>query len=162
MQKEFAKVPEAFAIAFGQPPIQGLSTTGGFQFMLEDRRAWVSTSCPGRRPDGPGRPAAPELGTILSTFRPDVPPYKVDVDLDKVQTLGIPVTDAYKALQTFLGGLYVNDFNVFGHTWQVMVQAEPEFRTGASDINRFYVRTGGGDMVPLGTLATVSPPPGPM
>jgi multidrug efflux pump subunit AcrB len=65
----------------------------------------------------------------------------VDVDLAKVQTLGVPVGDAYNALQTFLGGLYVNDFNSFGHTWQVLVQAEPEFRTGPSDINRFYVRT---------------------
>jgi multidrug efflux pump subunit AcrB len=80
----------------------------------------------------------------------------VDLDLDKVQTLGIPPTDAYDALQTFLGGLYVNDFNVFGRTWQVMVQAEPEFRTEPRDIDRFYVRTGGGDMVPLGTLSTVT------
>ncbi len=64
-------------------------------------------------------------------------------------------------MQTFLGGLYVNDFNVFGRTWQVMVQAEPEFRTQPRDINRFYVRTGGGDMVPLGTLATVTATAGP-
>jgi hydrophobe/amphiphile efflux-1 (HAE1) family protein len=162
MQKEFAKVPEAFTFAFGLPPILGLSATGGFQYMLEDRlggdvRALAQTAdlvvqaAHGR----------PELGTILSTFRPDVPQYKVDVDLAKVQTLGVPVSDAYNALQTFLGGLYVNDFNSFGHTWQVLVQAEPEFRTGPSDINRFYVRSHDGDMVPLGTLATVQPTTGP-
>ncbi len=77
------------------------------------------------------------------------------MDVDKLQTLGIPVTDAYNALQTFLGGLYVNDFNRFSHTWQVLVQAEPEFRSRPSDIDRFYVRGAQGNMVPLGTLASV-------
>ena len=80
---------------------------------------------------------------------------------DKVQTLGIPVTATYDALQTFLGGLYVNDFNTFGRTWQVVVQAEPEFRTQPSDINRFYVRNNDGNMVPLGTVSTVSATAGP-
>jgi multidrug efflux pump len=98
---------------------------------------------------------------VVNTFRPNVPAYKVDVDIAKVQTLGIPVPDAYAALQTFLGGLYVNDFNAFGHTWQVVVQAEPEFRTQPADINRFYVRNGDGDMVPLGTLSSVSATVGP-
>ena len=85
----------------------------------------------------------------------------MDLDTDKVQTLGIPITDVYNALQTFLGGLYVNDFNRFGRTWQVLLQAEPEFRDQPDDINRFYVRTGSGDMVPLSTLATVTPITGP-
>lgn len=85
----------------------------------------------------------------------------MDVDLAKVQTLGLPVADTYAALQTFLGGLYVNDFNAFGRTWQVVVQAEPEFRTGPADINRFYVRGNDGNMVPLGTLATVQSTSGP-
>ena len=83
------------------------------------------------------------------------------MDTTKLQTLGVPVTDAYKTLQTFLGGLYVNDFNEFGHTWQVIVQAEPEFRAKPSDIDRFYVRSSGGQMVPLGTLASVTPTTGP-
>jgi len=83
------------------------------------------------------------------------------MDLAKVETLNIPVSDAYNMLQTFLGGLYVNDFNVFGRTWQVLVQAEPEFRTGPNDINRFYARTNDGNMVPLGTLARVTPSSGP-
>jgi multidrug efflux pump len=162
IQRELARVPEASTNAFGQPPIQGLSTTGGFQFMLEDRTG-VGVEDLAQVADLTAQAARqrPEIATVVNTFRSNVPSYKVDVDLDKVQTLGIPSTDAYDALQTFLGGLYVNDFNVFGRTWQVMVQAEPEFRTEPRDINRFYVRTRGDDMVPLGTLATVTATAGP-
>jgi multidrug efflux pump subunit AcrB len=148
--------------AFSPPPILGLSTTGGFQFMLEDR-AGGSVQDLAQAGDLLVQAARsrPELTNVISTFRASVPAYKVAVDVDKVQTLGVPVTDAYAALQTFLGGLYVNDFNAFGHTWQVVVQAEPEFRTQPSDINRFYVRNGDGNMVPMGTLASVSPTVGP-
>ncbi len=162
IQRATERVPEAVTNAFGQPPIQGLSTTGGFQFMLEDRTG-VGVEDLAQVADATAQAARerPEIGNVVNTFRSNVPSYKVDLDLDKVQTLGIPVTDAYDALQTFLGGLYVNDFNVFGRTWQVMVQAEPEFRTEPRDINRFYVRTSGGDMVPLGTLSTVTATSGP-
>jgi multidrug efflux pump subunit AcrB len=83
------------------------------------------------------------------------------MNLDKLETLGVPVTDAYNALQTFLGGLYVNDFNRFSHTWQVLIQAEPEFRNQPSDIDRFYVRGKDGNMVPMGTLASIKPSSGP-
>ncbi len=162
IQRALARVPEITSNAFGQPPIQGLSTTGGFQFMLEDRTG-VGVEDLAQVADltAQAARARPEISSVVNTFRSNVPSYKVDIDLDKVQTLGIPATDAYDALQTFLGGLYVNDFNVFGRTWQVMVQAKPEFRTQSRDINRFYVRTGGGDMVPLGTLSTVTATAGP-
>ena len=162
IQRRLAAIPEATTNAFGQPPIQGLSTTGGFQFMLEDRTG-VGVEDLAQAADLVAQAARqrPEIGNVVNTFRSNVPSYKVNLDLDKVQTLGIPATDAYDALQTFLGGLYVNDFNVFGRTWQVMVQAKPEFRTQPRDINRFYLRTGGGDMVPLGTLATVTATAGP-
>jgi multidrug efflux pump subunit AcrB len=83
------------------------------------------------------------------------------MDTDKLQTLGIPVTDAYNTLQTFLGGLYVNDFNLYGHVWQVLVQAEPGFRSTPSDIERFFVRNSQGNMVPMSTLASVKPSSGP-
>ena len=75
--------------------------------------------------------------------------------------MGIGLTDAYNTLQTFLGGLYVNDFNQFGHTWQVLLQAEPEFRNQPADIGRFYVRNSHGDMVPLSTLANIQATGGP-
>jgi hydrophobe/amphiphile efflux-1 (HAE1) family protein len=161
-QRDFATVPEAFTFAYGLPPILGLSTTGGFQYMLEDRAGGDIDSL-ARAADTVMQAARqyPEIGGIVSTFHPNVPQYKVDVDLAKLQTMNIPVTDAYNTLQTFLGGLYVNDFNAFGHTWQVLVQADPDFRTGPSDVNRFYVRSNAGDMVPLGTLTSVSPTAGP-
>jgi hydrophobe/amphiphile efflux-1 (HAE1) family protein len=162
MQAGFTALPEATVFAFGLPPILGLSTTGGFQMMLEDRAGtgvgdlaqtadMLVQAARGRR----------ELGNVVNTFRSNVPAYKIDLDLDKVQTLGIGVSDVYNTLQTFLGGLYVNDFNVFGRTWQVLVQAEPEFRSQPRDINRFYVRSAEGNMVPLGTLSTVSAMAGP-
>jgi multidrug efflux pump len=161
-QQQFATVPEAFTFAFGLPPILGLSPTGGFQFMLEDRaggdvpamaRAADVLSAAARR--------RPELANVISTFRPSVPTYAIHMDTDKLQTLGVPVSDAYNALQTFLGGLYVNDFNQFGHTWQVLLQAEPDYRSQPSDVSRYYVRNGQGNMVPLSTLASVEPAGGP-
>ena len=158
----FAQIPEAFTFAFGLPPILGLSTTGGFQFMLEDR-AGGDIETLSRTADTLVNAARQrkELANVISTFRADVPAYKLNMDTDKLQTLGIPLPDAYNALQTFLGGLYVNDFNLFGHTWQVLIQAEDQYRAKPSDINRFYVRTNDNNMVPLGTLASVSPSSGP-
>ncbi len=158
----FAQVPDAVTFAFGLPPITGLSITGGFQFMLEDR-AGGDLQQMSDVADGliDAAKQDPKLGPMLSTFRASVPAYRVDMNTDKLQTLGIPVTDAYNALQTFLGGLYVNDFNRFSHTWQVLVEAEPQFRAQPSDIDRFYVRSADGNMVPLGTLASVERSAGP-
>jgi len=161
-QRALSDVPEAFTIAFGFPPILGLSSTGGFQLMLEDRH--------GGELDELSQAAdtlidalrkRPEIGGVVNTFRSSVPGYSIDMDLDKLQTMGVPVADAYNTLQTFLGGLYVNDFNRFSHTWQVLIQAEPEFRNQPSDIDRFYVRSVDGNMVPLGTLASIRPSSGP-
>jgi hydrophobe/amphiphile efflux-1 (HAE1) family protein len=159
---KFAAVPEAQTVAFGMPPIMGLSVTGGFQYVLEDRvggsvedltRASEAVIDAARR--------RPEIGNVMTTFYPNVPGYRVDVDVAKLQTLGVPVSDAYSALQTFLGGLYVNDFNLFGRTWQVVIQAEPEFRNTPTDLEHFYVRSTNGQMAPLGTFtslqATASP-----
>jgi multidrug efflux pump subunit AcrB len=158
----FATVPEAFTFAFGLPPILGLSTTGGFQFMLEDR-AGTDVDTLSRTADALAEASRshPELTNVISTFRANVPAYRVSMDNAKLQTLGVPVTEAYNTLQTFVGGLYANDFNAFGRTWQVVVQAEPEFRAKPSDIDRFYVRNTSGSMVPLGTVATVKAATGP-
>jgi len=161
-REKFRAVKDGVVFAFGMPPIQGLSNAGGFEFMLEDRTggdtqqlsdaAQVVLDAAGQRP---------ELTNMNSTFRNNVPQYKVDLDTEKAQTLGIPVTDVYNALQTFLGGLYVNDFNRFSRTWRVTLQAEQEYRDNPDDISRFYVRTANGDMVPLSTLVKVQRMTGP-
>src|SRR5580658_3387937 len=161
-QRALSDVPEAFTTVFGFPPIIGLSNTGGFQFMLEDRRGGELdqlSNVADALVDAARK--HPEIGNAVNTFRSSVPTYSVDMNLDKLETLGVPVTDAYNALQTFLGGLYVNDFNRFSHTWQVLIQAEPEFRNQPSDIDRFYVRSVDGNMVPMGTLASITPSSGP-
>jgi multidrug efflux pump len=158
----FATVPEAFTFAFGLPPILGLSTTGGFQFMLEDRAGNdVATLAQTADTLVAAASKRPELAGMINTFRANVPAYNVKLDNSKLETLGVPIDQAYQTMQTFVGGLYANDFNVFGHTWQVIVQAEPEFRSQPNDINRFYVRSKDGDMVPLGTVASVSATTGP-
>jgi hydrophobe/amphiphile efflux-1 (HAE1) family protein len=159
---KFAGIEGAIVFGFGLPPILGLGSSGGFELMLQDRG------------DGDIRQLAevtqtliqaaakrPEIGRISTGLRTTVPQYRVDLDSDKAQTLGIPVTDVYNALQTFLGGLYINDFNRFGRTWRVLLQAEPEYRARPDDIDRFYVRGGSGDMAPLSTLVSVRPVSGP-
>ncbi len=162
VQQKLAGIQEAIVFGFGLPPILGLGTSGGFEFMLEDRSggdtaqlAQVSDAVVAETQKHP------EFAIVNSIFRNTVPQYKVEVDSDKVQTLGIPVTDVYNALQTFLGGLYVNDFNRFGRTWQVLLQADPDYRDQPNDISRFYVRTASGDMVPLSTLVKVNLTSGP-
>ena len=130
-------MPLPLVFGFGLPPILGLGTAGGFEFMLEDRAGSdIGTLASVSDAFVDEARKHPELGNVNSIFRNGVPQFKVTLDTDKAQTLGIPVTNVYDALQTFLGGLYVNDFNRFGRTWQVLLQAEPEFRYQPSDISR--------------------------
>jgi hydrophobe/amphiphile efflux-1 (HAE1) family protein len=162
-QRRFADVPEAFTFPFGLPPILGLASTGGFQFVLEDQSGGDIDAL-ARTADEmlKAARARPELVNVISNFHPDVPALKLNMDLEKLQTMGVPVAEAYNGLQTFLGGLYVNDFNLYGHTWQVIVQAEPEFRDERRDVDRYYVRSATtGDMVPLSTVASIVPTSGP-
>lgn len=162
VQQRYYGIKDGFIFAFGLPPILGLGTSGGFEFMLEDRTGGdIEALAQASDALVAAARTRPELQNVISTFRDTVPQYKVDLDRDKAQTLGIPITDVYNALQTFLGGLYVNDFNRFGRTWRVYLEAEPDFRRQPSDINRFYVRTDQGDMVPLSTLARTVPVVGP-
>jgi len=161
-QSFFMQLHDGFAFGFGLPPILGLGTSGGFEFMLEDRAngSIADLSAAADKLLAAAR-QRPELGTVVSTFRDSVPEYEVSVDTEKAQTLGIPVSDVYDSLQTFLGGLYVNDFNRFGRTWKVLMQADSAYRERATDIQRFYVRSSQGDMVPLGTLVSVKRLAGP-
>jgi hydrophobe/amphiphile efflux-1 (HAE1) family protein len=162
VQPKFAQLQSAIVFGFGLPPILGLGASGGFELMLQDRtdgelarlsdvtQAFVQAAR-----------QRPEIASLNTGLRTTVPQFRVDLDTDKAQTLGVPVTDVYSALQTFLGGLYVNDFNRFGRTWRVLMQAEPQFRARPDDINQFHVRGRDGDMIPLSTLVHVRATSGP-
>ena len=95
----------------------------------------------------------PELAGVFTTFAADTPQVFLDIDRDKAQVLGVKVSDVFNALQATLGGYYVNDFNLFGRTWQVNIQSEDRFRDAIDDIYRVYVRNAAGAMVPIRALA---------
>ena len=162
VQPKLAQLQSGIVFGFGLPPILGLGAAGGFELMLQDRtdseltrlsdvtQAFVQSAR-----------QRPEIASINTGLRTTVPQFRVDLDTDKAQTLGVTVTDVYSALQTFLGGLYVNDFNRFGRTWRVLMQAEPQFRVRPDDISQFHVRGRDGDMIPLSTLVNVRRVSGP-
>jgi multidrug efflux pump len=162
VQPKLAQLQSGIVFGFGLPPILGLGAAGGFELMLQDRtdgeltrlsdvtQAFVQSAR-----------QRPEIASINTGLRTTVPQFRVDLDTDKAQTLGVPVTDVYSALQTFLGGLYVNDFNRFGRTWRVLMQADPQFRVRPDDIGQFHVRGRDGDMIPLSTLVNVRRVSGP-
>jgi hydrophobe/amphiphile efflux-1 (HAE1) family protein len=155
-------VPGAIAFAFGPPAIPGLGTGSGFSMMLQDRAG----NTPGYLADQTdGFVAAarerPEIGTINSMFRANVPQIFAEVNTDMVLKLGVSPADVNTALGSFLGGAYVNDFNRFGRLYKVYVQAEPEYRSTPDDIRYFFVRGASGKVVPLSTLISTSDTQGP-
>ena len=161
-QKLAFGVPGAMAFAFGPPAIPGLGTGSGFSIMLQDRGG----NPPAYLADQTTRfiQAAlqrPEIGGAFTTYRANSPQIFADVDMDKVLKLGVSPADVNTTLGAFLGGAYVNDFNRFGRLFKVYVQAEPEYRSKATDVRYFYVRNKRGDVVPLSSLVAVSPTSGP-
>jgi len=161
-QRFKAEIPEATVFAFQPPAIPGLGAAGGFSLWLQDR----SGGTPQFLSDNVQKflEAArkrPELQNVNSTFRAQVPQLYVDVDRDKALKQGVPVASIYDALQTLLGGSFVNQFNRFGRQWRVFMQADAQNRLTAADIGRFYVRNNDGTMVPLSALTTVRTITGP-
>jgi multidrug efflux pump len=153
---------EGIAFAFPPPAIPGVGTSGGFQFILEDRSGndvaflaqKVKTFMDAAR-------KRPELAGLITTFLPNVPQVFVNVDRDKVIKQGIDLTSVYQTLQTFMGGFFVNYFNRFGRTWQVYVEAEGDYRTDAKNVGQFFVRNANGDPVPLDAISTIQNISGP-
>ena len=162
VQPKLSQLQSAIVFGFGLPPILGLGALGGFELMLQDRTDGSLTGLSdATQAFVQAARQRPEIASINTGLRTTVPQFRVDLDTDKAQTLGVPVTDVYSALQTFLGGLYVNDFNRFGRTWRVLVQAEPQFRARPDDIDQFHVRGRDADMIPLSTLVQVRRVSGP-
>jgi HAE1 family hydrophobic/amphiphilic exporter-1/multidrug efflux pump len=155
-------IKEGLVLAFAPPAIFGLGTAGGYELYLQNR--------------GEGGPAQtqqvlqqllgrlnsdPQLGGAQTLWRANVPQLFVDVDRDKAKALGVPIDDVFNTLSATLGSYYVNDFNKFGRTWQVLMSAEPQYRNSPSDVGNMWVRSERGEMVPLSALARVEYTSGP-
>ncbi|HEX3860564.1 MAG TPA: multidrug efflux RND transporter permease subunit [Stellaceae bacterium] len=150
LRPRLAAMQGAIVFPFNLPPILGLGNTGGFQYSLEALQGQSPTDIAAvMRGLLVAANQQPELAGVFSTFAADTPQIRLEIDRDKAQVLGVKISDIFNALQATLGGFYVNDFNLFGRTWQVNVQAESAFRNAIEDIYRIYVRGSGGAMVPL-------------
>src|SRR6185437_16161556 len=160
--KKFAAIPGATAFAFGPPPLPGYGNVSGFSMQLQDRSGGSIDKLAGYVQQLTAAAAKrPEIGRISTTFNPSTPQVKVELDREKARTLGVPVDMVFATLQTYLSGLYVNDFVRFGRVYKVFLQAEPQFTSKPSDIGQFYVRNNTGQMVPLSTLVKVGKMSGP-
>jgi hydrophobic/amphiphilic exporter-1 (mainly G- bacteria), HAE1 family len=162
IQAQLFQIQEAIAFVFTPPAIPGLGVAGGFQMQLQDR---ADVGLPELQKmvdeilqDGNAQAG---LAGLNSTFRADVPQIFAEVDRTKAKTLGVPLTSVFNTMQAYLGSAYVNDFNKFGRTWQVQVQADHQFRNKPEDIRQLDVRDAMGNMVPLGTLISVDQVLGP-
>jgi len=162
LNQQLSKLPDGVVFSFSPPAIPGVGTAGGFQFVLEDRAGRDVQFLA----DNLGKFLAaaqkrPEIGMISTTFLPHVPQRFVDVDRDKALKQGVAVSDVYRTIQAYMGGLFINYFNDFGRQWQVYVEAEAAHRATADNLGQFYVRNSQGDMVPLSALANFVPREGP-
>jgi hydrophobic/amphiphilic exporter-1 (mainly G- bacteria), HAE1 family len=154
LRPQMAAIQGAIGFPFNLPPILGLGSTGGFQYALEALQGQSPTDVAAAlRGLIVAANAEPELAGVYSTYAADTPQIFLDIDRDKAQVLGVKIIDIFNALQSTLGSFYINDFNVFGRTWQVNVQAETQFRDNTDDIYRIYVRNAQGGMVPIRALA---------
>ncbi len=162
LQQKFAGIEEAFVAIFPAPPVQGLGTVGGFKLQVQDR----SDQGYGALDDAMKQVlakawAAPELTGVFSSYNINVPQLQATLDRTKVQQLGIPVDEIFRTMQVYLGSMYVNDFNAFGRTYQVIAQADKPYRSSPEDILRLQTRNADGDMVPLGSVISVTETFGP-
>ena len=162
LNQKFAAIDEAFVAVFPPPPIQGLGTTGGFKLQIEDRankgfealfNSLQATIAKAQQD--------PALMGLYSSFRIQVPQMDIDIDREQALIQGIPLDEVFNALQVYLGSVYVNDFNLFGRTYQVNAQADADYRQDPEQILNLKVRNRMGEMVPLGSVLTVTPTTGP-
>jgi len=155
-------MPEAQIMVFNPPPIPGLGTSSGFEFQLQDNEgrdpALLAQVMNGLIYEANQRP---ELNRVFSTYRANVPQYFLEVDRNKAKAQGVALSDIFITLQAQLGSLYINDFSQFGRTYKVTIQAQTEFRKDPSDLRHYYIRNKDNDMVPLTTLAKLTPILGP-
>ena len=162
LNAQYGQIQDAFIVMFPPPPVQGLGTTGGFKLQLEDRgglgyeamdqavKAFMAKAYQTK-----------ELAGMFSSYQVNVPQLYADIDRTKAQQLGVAVTDVFDTMQIYLGSLYVNDFNKFGRTYSVRVQADAAYRARPEDVGQLKVRSNTGEMVPLSALMKVENAVGP-
>ena len=162
LNRQFAAIPDAFIAIFPPPPVQGLGTTGGFKLQIEDRASlgYEALDAATKAFLAKAR-QTPELAGLFSSYQVNVPQLYADIDRTKARQLGVAVTDVFETMQIYLGSLYVNDFNKFGRTYSVRVQADAPYRARAEDVGLLKVRSSSGEMVPLSALMRMSPSAGP-
>ena len=162
LSKKLGGISSALAFAFPPPAIQGVGTSGGATFILQDRAGKdVAFLAENTTKFIEAARKRPELASVSTTFRPNVPQLFLEVDQDKVLKQGVALSDVYKTLQSFLGSGFINYFNRFGRQWQVYVQAEGDYRTNIDNVGQFYVRNAKGEAVPLSALTSVRNVSGP-
>jgi multidrug efflux pump len=157
------EVPEARVLVFSPPAVRGLGNAGGFKLMVE-ATGDVNFDTLQARADALAAKAnqQPGLVGVFNGFRARTPQLYVEIDRTKAKTMGVQLSDVFDALQAYLGSYYVNDFNRFGRTWQVNIQADAPFRTDADAVRQLKVRNADGDMVPLGAVAEIRDSVGPV
>ncbi len=162
LNQKFAAIQDAFIAIFPPPPVQGLGTIGGFKLQIEDRAGLGYEALDQALKAFTAKATqTPELARVFSSYKVNVPQIYADIDRTKARQLGVAVTDVFDTMQIYLGSLYANDFNKFGRTYSVRVQADAKFRARAEDIGQLKVRSASGEMIPLATLLRVKPSAGP-
>lgn len=159
LQKEFVDIPEAVIFPFNIPTLSGFGAASGFNFLIQDRSGSMTVQQLGEESSKfiAAARERPELGNVFTSFDPNYPQVKVDVDREKARTLGVPVNEVFSALSTSMGGTFVNDFNRFGRLYRVYVQAEADRRLKVGDIGNIYVRSRTtNNMIPLSTLVKIN------
>jgi len=156
LNQKFGSIQDAFIAMFPPPPVQGLGTTGGFKLQLEDRNGLGFRALDDATKAFLAKAyQTPELAGLYSSYQINVPQLYADLDRVKARQLGVAVTDVFETLQIYLGSLYVNDFNAFGRTYSVRIQADANYRSHAEDIGKLKVRSQSGEMIPLSALMKV-------
>ncbi len=159
---QVGKIKEANVIAFNPPTIQGLGSISGFVFQLQDRgNNEIATFLQAKDELIAKANAAPELQNVFTTYTANAPQLQIDVNRNLAKAQQVDIDEIFSTLQSFLGSRYVNDFNAFGRTYRVYIQADKEFRSNPADISKLYVPSATGEMIPLDNLVKVSSTTGP-
>jgi multidrug efflux pump len=162
LNQQFASIQDAFIVIFPPPPVPGLGTTGGFKLYLEDRASLGYEALDAATKAFLMKAyKTPELAGMFSSYQVNVPQLYADIDRTRARQLGVPLTEVFDTMQIYLGSLYVNDFNKFGRTYSVRVQADAPYRARAEDVGLLKLRSNTGEMVPLSALMNVRPAAGP-